>query len=321
MLAFVVQYSIIIIRPLRIFFNEISIKTTNPFSPSLNRNSYLYPRHDGIASPWVVGEDVLVVTIAHVTSLWRVSIFHLIHVVVQSREVMVCQGRLTATAIHTRATCTLTWFFVTYKVTWPTDITVAVCNMKKIYLRMVLVTMHKVNMRGYRQVVLGLFHWRFTSSPKYSPEICVLQKSHFLWKFQVETLHVCQGTRTMSQLEILAIKVISGIVYFHKTIFKSLWNINETTPRPFHLWYWKDTHWTMWMRLLKSVLTHLSIQTHCQHWGCRCHLYIHHSAGCQCWPCRYTSHRPHNCGYPQLYQVCNSYNLWEGNEKQLNDIE
>ena len=37
----------------------------------------------------------------------------------------------------------------------------------------------------------GLFHWRFVSSPKYSLEICVLQKSHFLWAFQAETLFVC----------------------------------------------------------------------------------------------------------------------------------
>ena len=30
------------------------------------------------------------------------------------------------------------------------------------------------------------------SSPKYSLKNCVLQKSYFLWEFQVETLYVCQ---------------------------------------------------------------------------------------------------------------------------------
>ena len=32
----------------------------------------------------------------------------------------------------------------------------------------------------------GLFHQHFASSPKYSLKICVLQKSYFLWEFQLE---------------------------------------------------------------------------------------------------------------------------------------
>ena len=164
-------------------------------------------------------------------------------------------------------------------------------------LGVVSLTFHKLSQNILRKFVYWKKH---PSYENFKLKLCMCAQSHAL------------GTRTKFQLEILTINVISGIVYFHNIILESSQNISEPTPRPFHLWYWKDTHWTMWIRLLKSVLTHLSIQTHCQHWGCRCHLYIHHSAGCQCWPCRYTSHQPHNCGCPRLYQVCNSYNLWEG---------
>ena len=34
---------------------------------------------------------------------------------------------------------------------------------------------------------MGLFHERFASSPQYSPEIYVLQKSYFVWECQAET--------------------------------------------------------------------------------------------------------------------------------------
>ena len=34
-------------------------------------------------------------------------------------------------------------------------------------------------------------HWRFVSSPKFSLEICVSNKSYFVWEFQAETLYVC----------------------------------------------------------------------------------------------------------------------------------
>ena len=43
-------------------------------------------------------------------------------------------------------------------------------------------------------------------------------------------------TRTKFQFEILAINMISGIVYFREIILESSWNISDTTP-----WCWCPT--------------------------------------------------------------------------------
>ena len=56
-----------------------------------------------------------------------------------------------------------------------------------------------------------------------------MQKSYFLWEFQVETLYLCTKC-TKSQLEILNINVVSGIVYFRKIISECLRSVSETTP-------------------------------------------------------------------------------------------
>ena len=95
--------------------------------------------------------------------------------------------------------------------------------------------LHVTSVVSIRPMVWGLFHKCFASSPKYSLEIYVVQKSHFLWAFQAETLFVCPkpcfGTRTKFQLEILTINVITGIVYFREIILESSLNVSETTPR------------------------------------------------------------------------------------------
>ena len=69
-------------------------------------------------------------------------------------------------------------------------------------------------------------------------EICVLQKSYFLWEYQAEICTCAQshalGTRTKSQLEILIINVISGIVCFRQVILESSRNVCETTPWCLH---------------------------------------------------------------------------------------
>ena len=81
----------------------------------------------------------------------------------------------------------------------------------------------------------GVFHQRFTSSPKYYLKICVLQKSYSLWEFQAETLYVrpknriALGTHSKFQLEILTINVISSIVYFGEIILESAQNVSQTT--------------------------------------------------------------------------------------------
>ena len=78
----------------------------------------------------------------------------------------------------------------------------------------------------------GLFHLRFASSPKYSLEICVLQKSHFLWACisSWNFVRVPLGMRTKFQLEIITINVMTGIVYFREIILESSQNVSETTP-------------------------------------------------------------------------------------------
>ena len=57
----------------------------------------------------------------------------------------------------------------------------------------------------------------------------VLQKSYLLWQFQAETLYVSMalGTRTVFQLEILIINVISGVVYSYEIT----WRAPETLVR------------------------------------------------------------------------------------------
>ena len=76
----------------------------------------------------------------------------------------------------------------------------------------------------------------FVTSYSRKNEICVLQKLHFLWAFQAETLFVCPKpcTRTKFRLEILTINVITGIVYFREIILESSRNVSETTPRAFY---------------------------------------------------------------------------------------
>ena len=59
-----------------------------------------------------------------------------------------------------------------------------------------------------------------TSYENFKLKLCTCAQSHAL------------GTRTNFQLGILTINVISGIVYFHKIILESSWNVSETTPRP-----------------------------------------------------------------------------------------
>ena len=64
------------------------------------------------------------------------------------------------------------------------------------------------------------------SSSKYSLEMCVLQKSYFLWEFKLKLCMCAQrgslGTRTKFQLEIYTINVISGIIYFREFILQIL---------------------------------------------------------------------------------------------------
>ena len=82
----------------------------------------------------------------------------------------------------------------------------------------------------------GLFHYRFTSSSsqKYYLEIFVLQKLHFWWEFQTETLYVCLTPCFGRMYKFSSwnshYKVISGIVYFSEIILESLRNMSETNP-------------------------------------------------------------------------------------------
>ena len=57
-----------------------------------------------------------------------------------------------------------------------------------------------------------------TSFENFKLKLCKCAQNHAL------------GTRKKFQLEIPTVNVISGIIYFHKIILESLWNIIETTP-------------------------------------------------------------------------------------------
>ena len=57
--------------------------------------------------------------------------------------------------------------------------------------------------------------------------VCIVEKSYFLWEFQAETLYVCPNpwfrrTYKNFQLQILTINVISVIVYFSRDYFGEL---------------------------------------------------------------------------------------------------
>ena len=64
----------------------------------------------------------------------------------------------------------------------------------------------------------------------FSQSLCIAEIMILVRISSWNTESMALGTRTKFQLEILAVNVISGIVYFHKIILESLWNVCETPP-------------------------------------------------------------------------------------------
>ena len=100
------------------------------------------------------------------------------------------------------------------------------------------------------------FHLPFASSLRYTLDICVLQKSDFVWEFQAQICTCAQshalGTCTKSQLEITTKNVISGIVYYSDVILESSQNVSETTP-----WF----NWKCFYDVIPLQCRHMSALT------------------------------------------------------------
>ena len=118
---------------------------------------------------------------------------------------------------------------------WADETVTAVCSLQIRFSNLLRHWLHRVCL-AWKLEDQGVISLTFASSPKYSLEICVLQKSYISYEnYQLKLCTCAQnhglGTCTKFQLEILTINVISGIVYFHEIIWESLQNVSETTPR------------------------------------------------------------------------------------------